>query len=331
MVMEDLSKATLLLGTPLVSFWRVYVDDCLGVVHQDNIPKVLELLNSHDPTGLQFELEMEDNNRINFLDMTVINTGAKLDTNWYQKENATSKRLQHSSVHPEGMKVGVAKTFARSVLALSSPKYHHQNIGRIHRVLRSNQYPPKVIEGAVKYAAQSMRQPQRAVRETRTKVGYRSMAYVPPLFNAVKRVIDASGLSDYSIVPRPVNKLRGVFSHVKDPLPPESFTNCVVKIPCLGCEKYCIVYTSEGQNIGRLKQDIMDHGTIPQDARVHGHFVATGHRLNTDTLRLLSRNCRPHLIRSIRDNYARGPQPLCLNAVNTDTNRAKLLDVLSKP
>ncbi|XP_011338800.2 uncharacterized protein LOC105280186 [Ooceraea biroi] len=84
MVLDNLeTKCISSLDFELPVFYR-YVDDVFTILPVDKVDHVLHVFNSNNER-LKFTMELESNNRINFLDTTVIRDSQRLITDWYRK------------------------------------------------------------------------------------------------------------------------------------------------------------------------------------------------------------------------------------------------------
>jgi hypothetical protein len=86
LVLEDLEETIIpQLNFNLPFFYR-YVDDCILAIPRDKADYILKKFNSYHPK-LQFTIEIEENNQINFLDVTLHNNNNKIRTEWYTKKD----------------------------------------------------------------------------------------------------------------------------------------------------------------------------------------------------------------------------------------------------
>jgi hypothetical protein len=81
-----------------------YVDDVLIIYKEDrtNTNDILEQFNSLAP-GLVFTLELENNQQINFLDLTLTRGYNKLHINVYRKPTTTDVIIPQDSCHPRNI------------------------------------------------------------------------------------------------------------------------------------------------------------------------------------------------------------------------------------
>ena len=86
-----------------VLLFKRYVDDYLLIVKKDKIEEILSSFNNYN-NNLQFTIERETNNSINFLDMQLIRTNNKIITNWYRKSTASGRYMNYLSHHQKHKK-----------------------------------------------------------------------------------------------------------------------------------------------------------------------------------------------------------------------------------
>ena len=73
-----------------------YVDDTILCVQKKHIELTINTFNSYHQ-NLQFTHELQKNNSINFLDMTLICNDNHIITNWFQKPTASGYQLLFKS------------------------------------------------------------------------------------------------------------------------------------------------------------------------------------------------------------------------------------------
>jgi hypothetical protein len=78
-----------------------YVDDILIIYNtqKTNITNTLEEFNAIHPT-LKFTMEQQTQNRINYLDLTIMNNNNKLSFEIYRKPTSIDLILHNTSCHP---------------------------------------------------------------------------------------------------------------------------------------------------------------------------------------------------------------------------------------
>ncbi|XP_044756970.1 uncharacterized protein LOC123315369 [Coccinella septempunctata] len=119
------------------SFYKRYVDDSFLITTPSEMNEILHHFNNiHD--SLEFTLEEEINNRLNFLDMTFVRENEKLLTQWYRKEQNSIHILDFHSNHHQSQKKSTAIGFIDRALELTSPTLREQILTDVRELLFSN-------------------------------------------------------------------------------------------------------------------------------------------------------------------------------------------------
>jgi hypothetical protein len=94
----------ILLKSQIIDYYR-YVDDILIIynAHTTNINDVLDKFNKIHPK-IKFTIEKEENNRINFLDLTISKTRNRIQLAIYRKSTTTDLIIHNDSCHPLNIK-----------------------------------------------------------------------------------------------------------------------------------------------------------------------------------------------------------------------------------
>ena len=78
--------------------------------------------------NIKFTYEIEKDNRINFLDILLINNNNKIITNWFQKPCFSGRFLNYNSNHPIYHKIGIVYNLVDRAIKLSEDNFHDSNI-----------------------------------------------------------------------------------------------------------------------------------------------------------------------------------------------------------
>lgn len=127
------------------TFIRVFVDDSIFILNRSFAHWALDILNDFLPNKIKFTMENEENNSINFLNLTLHRTQNGVTTDWYMKSYASNRLLNYYSSHKSSIIIGTAKHFIKTVLILSDPSLFEQNKARIINRLRLNNFPEDLI------------------------------------------------------------------------------------------------------------------------------------------------------------------------------------------
>lgn len=155
LVMDDLEKFCLEKLkkdrniTPL--FYYRYVDDILLCIPQDRtvLAHVLTTFNSYDD-HIEFTHEIEKDNKINFLDITLIRQDDNIITNWYRKEIFTTRTLNYFSNHTDQQKKNIVYNLIDRAIKLADPRFHNSNILIVKKILKINDYDENFIKKHIK-------------------------------------------------------------------------------------------------------------------------------------------------------------------------------------
>lgn len=103
LVLENLEETVISkLDYPIQFFFR-YVNDCLLAVPENKKESILNSFNAYHQK-LQFTFELEHQEIINFLDLTLIRKENKIETCWFTKETWSGRYLNFKSLHPFSQK-----------------------------------------------------------------------------------------------------------------------------------------------------------------------------------------------------------------------------------
>lgn len=132
-VMEDLETSCLSQLPFPVPFYVRYVDDILMTIPNDCLDLVLSVFNSFHPR-LQFTAECPVENKINFLDISIINNEDGILTDWYHKPTWSRKYLNFNSHHPIQQKIGIIFGLVDRSVLLSDSRFHLKNLELVREV-----------------------------------------------------------------------------------------------------------------------------------------------------------------------------------------------------
>lgn len=148
-VMDDLESDCLSRLSFKPTFYYRYVDDIVTCIPIDALDETLSVFNSYHER-LQFTYEIENNNRISFLDLWLIRENDKIITDWFQKPTFSGRILHFQSAHPLTQKIAIIYNLVDRALLGSDTRFHLNNIKKITKILQDNNYPIKMINKFIK-------------------------------------------------------------------------------------------------------------------------------------------------------------------------------------
>ena len=143
-VMEDLETECLTLlknnHNCIPKKYFRYVDDTFLIVDKNSINLIVNVFNSYD-MNLKFTHEIENDKKISFLDVMVINDNNKIITDWYQKSVYSGRIIHFLSSHPTYQKKNIIYNLVDRAFLLSDKIFHSKNREIIIDILIRNKYP----------------------------------------------------------------------------------------------------------------------------------------------------------------------------------------------
>ena len=127
--------------------WFRYVDDCLCILNCDahGAENLLNKLNNIHPK-ISFTLEVESNQKINFLDLTITKTFEKLEFSIYRKPTQTDHLIPYHSNHPQQHKMASFHCYINRLLNIPlSTEYYKKLINILKQLAYNNGYDPNLI------------------------------------------------------------------------------------------------------------------------------------------------------------------------------------------
>lgn len=262
------------------TFLKKFIDDIITTAPIEHVAHTKDLLRDG---RLEFTFETEKENMINFLDLTLIHQrNGRIITNWYSKPTTSNRVLNYLSSHPHRMKWSIATSTVRKILTLSDPIFARKNIEKIHHILASNNYPPKIIERAIQgYRKTRQAVPSNANNTTEMKPKYASIHYVPGLSENIARTFHTS-IPDLTIAPKPSKKLKSSYSNMKSRIGKFGQRNVIYNIPCEQPTE-CVEDHYIGNTGRRLGIRTGEHEHDYENRHMTGGKTAlTRHALNTE-------------------------------------------------
>lgn len=116
------------------------MDDIALAAPSSTFEHILSVFNSFH-SRLQFTMEIGDNNKLDFLDVTIILNNNRLNFDWFHKPTFSGKYLNFLSQHPLCQKRGTIIGLVDRAFLLSHPRCHQNNLKFIINILLDNNYP----------------------------------------------------------------------------------------------------------------------------------------------------------------------------------------------
>ena len=129
----------------ILAYYR-YVDDILVILKKNNKIELLQKLNNFDQ-NLGFTMENSDNNRLNFLDTTVVISNNSLNLEHFRKPTATDCMTNYKTgVSPKNYKIGAfVGELYRCHHSTTTDLARNQAIEKSKQIFLKNQYPINLL------------------------------------------------------------------------------------------------------------------------------------------------------------------------------------------
>ena len=294
-VLEKLFKESIPKLNVQPSFLVKYVDDILIILPPEHMDNTQRIFNSFH-NSIQFTTEIESNNQLSFLDMTLNRNDQKILTDWYIKPTSSIRILNYHSFHPINIKLNVVRSFINRVFTLSDVCFKEKNKKIVEEYLEKNDYPRRLIKKMIRdeiykitVATQQNLVPNHNVLIDNTQPNIEELnnqeianqplvcaiiPYIPNLSYTIKNILMTAGIDRVTF--KINNKLETYFTKLKDQLRKETFDNVIYKIPCGACNKMYIGQTANALKT-RLQRHQSDIRNNKKDTALCQHVLETKH------------------------------------------------------
>ena len=271
-----------------VKRWYRYVDDVFAILgNREQAAAVLKCLNSLYPSNIEFTIEHEVDEKLPFLDTTVIRCAGKYTSSMYRKPTFTGVYLNWTSLTAIRYKLGLIRCLAERIWRICSVEAERmKEIERLKQILYKNDYPVDVVERTInKFLERKASPPPPPEQDIRTKrflklpyVGSRCDGFAHDLKDHVEHFYPQF---EFNIAWQAPMKIESFFPF-KDKTKKVLDRSCVVyHIPCSECDETYIGKTH------RILQQRIDEHKDSSESACFKHEEATGHKMAFDLVSIL--------------------------------------------
>jgi Reverse transcriptase (RNA-dependent DNA polymerase) len=323
-----------------VPFLKKYVDDTITLIPKNQTQNCLDVFNSFHQS-IQFTSENENNQKINFLDMTLIRQENKIITNYYNKECSSNRILSFNSKHPFNMKFNTALAYAKRVKSLSHPQFYVSNIERITEVLLKNNYPQNVIDKVIKkYKFFKPKNTNDEISDTRNNnKKFSGLTFIPGISNKVAKKLTGMN-KDLQVGFKPYKKVSNIFTKTKSKLKIENKSGVIYQLNCNGnqnsgelCNKVYIGETSRklGTRLGEHKRDDKNRLKPGNKTALIQHSNDANHTFDFDSPTILNSENNWYKRRFLESSYIQFNKPNSVNfKQDTDNLNTLYCNIINK-
>ena len=229
-----------------------YMDDILRNIKRGSLQQKLDEINSLHP-NLKFTCEREEDGKIAFLDMKIINCQGKLSSTWYNKPTDTGLIMNYHALAPKKYKWSVVSGFVYRIhRACSTWGHFHESLEKAKRVLEKNQYPPDFYEPIIEQTMKNIYNGKESTKNTTTTDTEEKAAdeiqkkllfvqYRGKCSEDYARALHRSNAP--CTVVMTLRKLRTVMPSIKPPIEKEIRSGIVYKFTCSRCQACYVGFT----------------------------------------------------------------------------------------
>ena len=213
-------------------FYFRYVDDTIMCINKKHINTVINTFNSYY-NKLQFTYELEQDKKINFLDILLIRHNNKILTDWYNKPTSSGRLINYHSNHPLQQKINIVYNLVDRAILLSDKKFHRKNLKIVTTLLKNNNYPRRFVKQHVYKRFFKIKQNH---NQKDTIVHKEPVSHISLPFNEnFDKIVTILKPYNFRILPLVEKSLSSVIRLGKDPTKKCDKTNVVYKFFCKSC------------------------------------------------------------------------------------------------
>lgn len=280
--------------------YKRYVDDTFLLFEtRDQIPLFLNYLNGKH-NNIEFTAEVEENNTLPFLDITVEHTENGLRTSVYRKKTFTGLTSNFTSASPKKYKINLIMTLVTRAYKICSNYFNlHKELENIRSMLQKNGFPLNFINTYI--GKQLTKLYVNTAQEESSNVR-RPITYIPLTFtgihsNNIKKQLtsllsNAYPQLDVKIYFTLQNRISNFF-RIKDPIPNNIKSKVVYKWQCRGCDATYVGRTVRStwmrwhQHLGKSFRT-GNYLARPDYSAIRDHRESTGHPLSLEDFSVLA-------------------------------------------
>ena len=275
-----------------------YVDDTFLLFREkSHAPQFLNYLNSKHPS-IKFTVELEHNNSLSFLDVSVSRAYGKFTTSIFRKSSFSGLGLSYFSHCCKKFKLNVVRTLLHRAYAICS-NYHllHNEFVFLKQFFSANGYPKFLIESMIKSFLNYKLDSPHPITTVSRKPIYFSLPYFGHTSVQMKIYL-CNLISEYfpHIDPKIilVNKFKiSTFFSFKDSLPSVLRSGVVYKYRCANCASAYV-----GSTIRSLHTRICEHKGLshrtgaplvrPPQSSIRDHALTCSSDISVDNFKIVA-------------------------------------------
>ena len=265
--------------------WKRFVDDSFSIIKKTAITSFLNSLNNIDP-NISFTIELEQDNKISFLDTLITRHGNNLKIDVFRKPTHTDRYLDFNSHRDIKHKISAARTLIHRALTLPSTHATKQDeLNHIRTTLKCNGYPNEIVKQILRDSTANTIVPSpeelvgqffKRFDDTDKPSGYVTLPYISGITDALRRILQKQNIR---VATKPLKTLQRMFPSLKHQIAPEQRTNVVYNIPSSDCPWSYIGETGRSFET-RKKEHIRSVKNCKKGSNIAKHAWDLDHRID---------------------------------------------------
>ena len=278
----------------IVAYFR-YVDDILLVYNKRliDIEDVLSSFNSFCP-NLQFTLELEKDNKLNFLDITIEKTNTGFSYNIYRKATTTDTIIPMDSNHPLEHKMATIRYLLNRANTYNLHPAHKQSeMDNIMHILHNNKYKSSIID-VIQQQKQPPRQPQDTEKQKWAKFTYSGKAT-----RAVTKFFQKAGIR---IAYSTRNNLGNILRYKSTDTNSKYTKSGIYQLTCPTCGKTYTRQTGRSFQI-HFREHKYDYQYMHRKSKYAQHLLDEGHSFGPmeETMHIIQYVCKGRMMNALEN------------------------------
>ena len=261
-----------------IQFMARYVDDIIIIYDEQlsNIDTIFEEMNKID-NNIEYTIEKEHNNKINYLDLTIIKNNNKIEYDIYRKPTHTEICIHRDSRHPMQQKLSTFHSLIHRLRKIPMTKErYNKELNYIKNLAIKNGYSTHLINNLIKKAQRKEELSKCTSLKTKDNNTYKwiTLTYTGSETHQIANIIKKHN-KNIKIAYKTDNNLKKIIPNQISKINKYDKRG-VYKINCKNCEKFYIGMTNRNFNI-RYKEHIQDFLNNRGRSNYANHLLNQGH------------------------------------------------------
>ena len=303
-----------------ISFWYRYVDDILVCFtgNDTDLQHTLNHLNSLHQK-INFTMEKEKDNQINFLDITITRSHGEFSFDIYRKPTFTDTSIPANSTHPNSHKLAAYKSMIHRAFTIPlNEDTRKKELNTIIKIAQSNGFHSTTINSLI-----NKKQKQFTINKiyphikSNKNTRYTKLTYFGPISDKIAQIISKNNIQ---VAFTPSQKISQLLFNAKEKTSPFKKSG-VYKLNCKECNSSYIGQTGRNFNI-RYNEHKKSFLLNKENSNIAKHCLETGHSFpddsNLEILYTVPKSKKLNILESI-EIYKHNKNPI-INLLNDQTD-----------